>query len=122
MNKTPVPEKIANRPMLFAWLVPIYSAWHDLSTDRQSGMEEGRIPWTAARKYAEVYGYADDLMEFERFWRLIAEMDNAFLSFKSKKTKKLQDKNAKEAENKQTNRPKTLGKSVSKRPRTRRRR
>ncbi len=57
-----------------------WSAFSDLSTDRQLGMGLGPIPWTAIERYAARYRI-EDPDEFDRFAHLIGVMDRAFLSW-----------------------------------------
>lgn len=54
-----------------------YNAFWDLSTDRQMGMQEGRIRYSAAR----AYGVHED--EFDEFWRAMKAMDNVYLQHAS---------------------------------------
>ncbi len=51
--------------------------WH-LTTDRQSGMGAGPIPWTAKDRYATRHG-VDDPDDFDEFVELITAMDHAYL-------------------------------------------
>ncbi len=57
-----------------------WSAFNTLSSDRQSGMGLGPIPWTAIDRYAQRYGI-DDPDEFDRFCRLIGVLDREFLKW-----------------------------------------
>lgn len=70
---------VADDHLLFEW-----SAFLDLSTDRQSGFGVGPIGWTAIDRYAQRYGLAGD--EFARFAALMRAMDLAYLDWQQKKT------------------------------------
>ena len=61
--------------LLFHW-----SAFVDLSTDRQMGFGVGPIPWSALDMYARRYGL-DDPDEFDRFKRLVRALDGTFLAW-----------------------------------------
>jgi hypothetical protein len=100
-----VPEKIANRPDLYVWLIPVYLAFYALVTCRNS---EGGIPWTAVRQYAEVNGFADNLTEYNRFWTLINSVDLALRANDQQKQKTLADKRGKESAKPKKN-DKTIG-------------
>lgn len=86
INKEPVPKTITDAPELLPWLSPIWASFYELGTCRQSGFDEGLIPWTAIHHYAVVNGYGDPF-EFERFLILIRAMDEAYIEFKQKKQK-----------------------------------
>lgn len=79
----PLPDWITNRPQLELGLEFYYMSFMELNTCRTSGMGEGPIPWTAMRKYAEVYDIYG--VEFERFSTILTEMDVAYLEERSKK-------------------------------------
>jgi len=56
--------------------------WHafiELSNDRPVGMSIGAMPWSSIDRYGERHGIAGD--EFDRFARLMREMDTAFLGW-----------------------------------------
>lgn len=63
------------------WLVPIFSAFFELSTCRSEG---GPIPWTAIHMYAKAHKHDDQL---EWFTGLIRDMDAVYLENLSKKHK-----------------------------------
>ena len=65
--------------LLFHW-----SAFGNLTSDRQMGMGIGPVAWTAVDRYAERYG-VDDPDEYDRFVRLMRAMDMAFLSWHAEK-------------------------------------
>lgn len=60
-----------------------YSAFWTLSSDRQTGMGEGRIPWTAVNEYSLRYGL--DEYELDHLWLMITAMDGEYLKFANKK-------------------------------------
>lgn len=67
--------KVVRDPHLeFEW-----QAFIELSNDRQMGMSLGPLSWTSMHLYAERHGLFGD--EFDRFARLIREMDSAYLGW-----------------------------------------
>lgn len=83
---TPLPERLANPPQLTPGLEFYYVAFITLSSERQTGFGEGRIPWSKAKQYAETYGCRGE--DFERFWLVLSHMDGAYLKYRSDKSKK----------------------------------
>lgn len=81
-----IPESIKNAPTLLPGLEFYMNAFWTLSTDRNLGMAEGPIPWTAIDRYAirhDIWGW-----DFERFEFLIKAMDVTYIEFRSKKFNK----------------------------------
>lgn len=76
------PAEFFNQPEIWPDLVPIWNAFFDLSTERQIGMGIGPIPFSAIRTYArDLMGIEDPTSdEFERFRRLIGDLDDEFLA------------------------------------------
>lgn len=64
-----------------------WSAFWDLHTDRPVGMGVGPIPFGAIDQYAARYSI-DDLDDFEAFRELIRAMDDAYLTWSSKRRPK----------------------------------
>jgi len=62
-----------------------WTAWRELSTDRETGMSLGRIPFTAIAKYAECYGILPEIDAFDRFRVIIRAMDSEFIAVSSAK-------------------------------------
>jgi hypothetical protein len=56
----------------------VWEAFWRLTTDRQSGMGVGPIPWTALDRWA-VRHAIDDPDEFDEFEELIMSMDQVYL-------------------------------------------
>jgi hypothetical protein len=75
-NKRPLPPKILNKPELVVGLELYLEAYMDLQGDR-GGMGDGRIPWTAVQKYADVHGYEGELLEALHYH--IRALDDAWL-------------------------------------------
>ena len=63
-----------------------YSAFSELSTDRQIGMSEGWIPWGSIDRYAHRYGLTG--WDFERFRILIRGMDIEYIKYRGEQAKK----------------------------------
>lgn len=61
------------------------TAYSTLSSDRNVGFDEGRIPWTAVNDYSLRYGLDD--YELDILWDLICAMDTEYLDFRSRKHK-----------------------------------
>ncbi len=86
----PLPDKIANKPVLRAGLGAYHKAFTELTTDRALGMAEGPIPWTAINAYGYRHGYTED--EFDRLVAIITGLDNAYLKHRNNKQKKTMGK------------------------------
>lgn len=80
MQGLPVPESIVNAPKLRSGLEFFYKAFWDLNHDRDVGMAEGGIPWSAIDRYAQRYEY-DDIDDFERLVDLIRLIDIAYRKY-----------------------------------------
>lgn len=61
-------------------------AFMELATDRPVGFALGAIPWSSINAYAVRHHIAGD--EFDRFTRLMREMDAGFLNYHSKQQDK----------------------------------
>lgn len=68
------------RPKIPPHLIPVWDAYASLERDRPLTMGgPGPIPFSSIDAYARRYGI-DDLVEFDRFRRLIMAMDSQYLS------------------------------------------
>lgn len=82
----PIPDKIKNRPQLISGLEFYWRAFTDLSADRDIGMAEGHIPWTAMNQWAlryDIWGY-----EFERLVLILKKVDTAYMEKRHSQHKK----------------------------------
>jgi hypothetical protein len=80
----PLPERIQNAPELLMGLELFYGAFMDLTSCRGTGYgTEGPIPWTAVRQWAQVHGLDEEQAEDLEYY--IAQMDETYLKFKTKK-------------------------------------
>jgi hypothetical protein len=84
-NRVPIPDKIANAPVLQPGLAFYYNAFLALSSCRPVGMTEGRIPWTAVDQYATRYALEEDEMDI--LWTLVCEMDTVYIRHQQKRAK-----------------------------------
>ena len=91
----PLPEKIANKPILRSGLEVYWRAFWECSTDRDIGMAEGPIPWTAINDWGKRYGFEDE--SFERLILILKMMDSAYIEERTKSHKKAMDKKMKTA-------------------------
>jgi hypothetical protein len=66
-------------------LVFFWTAFADLSSDRQLGFGVRPIPWSAVDRFADRYGVPDDMDEYERFKTLIRLMDQEFMRWRAEK-------------------------------------
>lgn len=82
-NKVAIPKAILDAPTLQAGLDFYLKAFFILSSCRQIGMSESRIPWTAANDYSLRYGLSE--ADFDALWELISAMDTAYLNHQAKK-------------------------------------
>lgn len=92
-----LPPTIENKPQVLLGLELYWKAFVDLSADRDIGMAEGPIPWSAVHLWAERHEIYGD--EFERLWHIIHEMDATYMEHRGKEMKKGSGK-AKRASNK----------------------
>lgn len=89
----PLPEKIKNKPELRTGLEIYWRAFWECSTDRDIGMAEGPIPWTAINAWGMRYGFKGEC--FERLVLLLKAMDSVYIEERSKSHKKMMDKKMK---------------------------
>jgi hypothetical protein len=85
-NRMPIPERVMQAPLLIPGLDFYLTAFLTLSSERQVGMGEGRIPWSKTKDYALHYGLDD--VEFDILWELITRVDGAYLEWQSKRSRK----------------------------------
>lgn len=82
----PLPDAIANAPVLEIGLDLFFTAFMDLNSCRNIGVGEGPIPWTAKQMYAK-----EELnLEGEQrddFFYYINRLDTAYLDHKAKQRK-----------------------------------
>lgn len=84
-NRAPIPDKIANAPVLLTGLDLYWNAFRSLSTCRQAIYNtEGPIPWNILQEYCDRIGIEDE-DDREYFIELIGQMDITYLNFKTKK-------------------------------------
>nr|DAO81138.1 MAG TPA: hypothetical protein [Caudoviricetes sp.] len=83
--KLPIPDAIANAPILTEGLELYFMAFLDLTTCRSYGMSEGPIPWTAIKDWATYNGLS--VTQTEDLFYMVREMDNAYLDYRAKKQK-----------------------------------
>lgn len=84
--KLPIPDAIANAPILKEGLELYFMAFLDLTTCRSYGMSEGPIPWTAIRDWAAYNGLSS--YQTDDLFYMVREMDNAYLDYRAKQLKK----------------------------------
>jgi CBS-domain-containing membrane protein len=75
LRRCKLPDRIANAPSLFLGNEIWFTAFLDLSNEREIGWGAGPIRWTAMRDYAEAWDL--DLEDLEYF---IREMDKVYLT------------------------------------------
>lgn len=68
---------LENQPELSDHLQFEWGAFRDLTTDRQTGLGVGPIPWSSFDRYARRHGIVDP-DEFDRFCHLMRVMDDAY--------------------------------------------
>ena len=79
----PYPKSIENAPDLWPGLSLFLSAFLDLSSDRQIGMDVGKIPWSVVDRYCTRYKIEDE--QAEDLWFHIRAMDEVFTKHHNKK-------------------------------------
>lgn len=82
-ERRPLPTAIKNAPELQPGLGLYYTAYLDLQGDRQVGMSEGLIPWTAVDRYAERNQFDDETREDLQYH--VRKLDEAYLAHKAEK-------------------------------------
>lgn len=92
----PLPEKIRDKPRLRVGLEFYWRAFWELSTDRDIGMAEGPIPWTAIHWWAARHDIRGE--EFDRLVLLIKAMDVVYIEERSKSQKKSMDRASKKGQ------------------------
>lgn len=83
-RRIPLPEKIANAPRILKGLEGFYIAFWELSTDRQSGMGAGPIPWTAINLYCQREGVTGE--DYDYLLDMVRAMDRVFLDYQKEKS------------------------------------
>lgn len=84
--KLPIPDAIANAPILTEGLELYFMAFLDLTTCRSYGTGEGPIPWTAIRDWAAYNGLS--AYQTDDLFYMVREMDNAYLDYRAKQQTK----------------------------------
>jgi|CXWL01.1.fsa_nt_gi hypothetical protein len=79
----PFPDFIKNAPELGVGLQLFFTAFTDLSTTRNMGMDEGPISWAAIQEYIRWAQLDDDQAEALHFH--VRGMDVAYLKFRGRK-------------------------------------
>ena len=81
LSNMPLPDAIANRPVLNLGLDLYYIAFLDLTTTRQVGMAEGPISWTSIKDYCIAKDLGEELTE-DMFY-IIPRLDQTYLKYQS---------------------------------------
>ena len=90
-QRTQIPQRILNAPLLFLGLDWVYQVFGKLTTCRQLGMGvPGPIPWTAVNEFCIANDVRDDDQEELEF--LIERMDDAYIKYAIAKQEKNQPK------------------------------
>ena len=79
----PLPNAIANAPVLWLGLDLFLDAFFVLTSTRSVGFGEGPIPWTAVSHWCDVHGVFNDQREDVHFH--MGKLDTAYLKYRSKK-------------------------------------
>jgi len=82
----PLPQRIAEAPSLQIGLQLFWDAYMELSTCRMAAMSVGPIPWTAIMDYAKAWEL--DPYQTEDLMDIVRAMDNAYLTWEAKRTKR----------------------------------
>lgn len=81
-----------DRPEVRPELTFFWNAFSVLGTDRQIGMGEGPIPFTAINDYAYRYRI-DDVDAFDYFKAIIRAMDDEYRSFRAEQSQRVRELN-----------------------------
>ncbi len=95
--KGPIPDKIANKPILAKGLYFYFNAFHELSTDRPVGYTMGQIPYSSILSYCKYYTF--DYEETSDFLYLIRKIDSAYIEYKDKKNESLKPRKKSKTKN-----------------------
>lgn len=80
----PQPLALDEKPAdIFPDLIPIWNAWHELSTSRPVGMAASGVPWSEQSRYCEDHGI--DGPARLRWIRLLRAMDLVYLTHSNKR-------------------------------------
>lgn len=77
LSKTPIPDRILNKPKLLQGLELYLEAFYELNSDRNNGMSMGKIPFTAIKQYADEYEFEGE--QRECLFYFIRAIDNAIV-------------------------------------------
>lgn len=92
-NGSPIPDRILNKPVLRPGLDFYFTAFIELSTERQIGQAEGPIPLSAIREWAKDCGIYSP-SEYERLKQLVWSLDTVYLNHRATKIKEEAGKGA----------------------------
>lgn len=90
-NRQPLPDAIANAPVLLFGLDFYFRAFMDLNTCRDVGMGRGPIPWVDLNTYADSMDLAGD--DKEVFLYLLQKVDDQYLAWAKTQDDKNKPKN-----------------------------
>lgn len=94
-DRRPLPQKIADAPILLPGLDLFYNAFTALSTCRQQGWSEGDIPWTAISEYCDRNSLTGE-QRADTFY-FVRSLDLEYLKFKAKKADENKGKGGKKS-------------------------
>jgi len=97
-------------PELFTDLVPYWSAFHTLSSSRNSGMSIGAIPLPAYESYFRIFG-VDSHEEQLNYLKFVGVLDSEFLKWQGDKSEKERQK----SEHKSKSKPQPKGRRAPRR-------
>lgn len=83
-RRIPLPEKIANAPVILKGLEGYYIAFWELSTDRQQGMGCGPIPWSSIDRWCDREGLVGE--DYDYLLDMIRAMDRTFLAYQKERS------------------------------------
>ena len=79
----PIPERIANAPVLLPGLIVYYLAFLELSSCRSGGFSIGPIPWSSIAMYAQLHEFEGE--QLEDLFYFVQCLDSEYIKFKEKR-------------------------------------
>jgi hypothetical protein len=85
-DESEIPDALLNEPELLQGLSIYYDAFWEVFPDRQLGMSVGPIPYSSIVTYSKEWNLDEEMSA--TMLRLVRKMDNAFLEWQEKQSKK----------------------------------
>jgi len=87
-DESEIPAALLDEPELLQGLALYYNAFWELFSDRQLGMSVGPIPYSSIMMYSREWNLDEEMSH--AMLKLVRKMDNAFIEWQEKQSKKSQ--------------------------------